>query len=87
MVKKFKDVNDKSNYLKSLYEETYLKDLLERNQINDGEASNKLIDILASAIGSYTNSAKLERQLKSEGNSHIPIRPSKGISVSSLIRS
>ena len=88
LVQKFKDVNDKSNYFKSLYEETYLKDLLERNQINDGEALNKLIDILASAIGSYTNSAKLERQLKSKENltySHPTIERHLGFLIDSFL--
>ncbi len=88
LVQKFRDVNDKSNYLKRLYEETYLKDLLERNGISDGEALNKLLDILASAIGSYTNSAKLERQFKSEANltySHPTIEKHIGFLVDSFL--
>ncbi len=88
LVQKFKDANDKSNYLKNLYEETYLKDLIERNGISDGEALSKLIDILASTIGSYTNSAKLERQFKSEANltySHQTIEKHIGFLVDSFL--
>lgn len=58
----------KSNYLKDLFQEVYLKDILDRNQINNVPNFEKLIDLLASNVGSYTNSKKLERAFKSELN-------------------
>lgn len=58
--------SQKSNYLKDLYKEVYLKDILERHQIENVGNFEKLIDILASSIGSYTNPKKLEDTFKSE---------------------
>lgn len=49
----------KSEYLKSLYAETYLRDIKERYQIKNDEDMNNLLDFLSSAIGSLTNPAKL----------------------------
>lgn len=56
----------KSNYLKDLYKEVYLKDILERHTIENVGNFERLIDILASSIGSYTNPKKLEDTFKSE---------------------
>lgn len=49
----------KSEYLKSLYTETYLRDIKERYQIKNDEDMDNLLDFLSSAIGSLTNPAKL----------------------------
>lgn len=49
----------KSEYLKSLYAETYLRDIKERYQIKNDEDMDNLLDFLSSAIGSLTNPAKL----------------------------
>lgn len=57
---------EKSNYLKNLFEEVYIKDIRERNGIQDSELFEKLINILASSIGSYTTPTKLEKTFKSE---------------------
>lgn len=56
----------KMSYLKSLFDEIYLKDIYERNNIANKDSFEKLIDILSSSIGSYTNTAKLENSFKSE---------------------
>ena len=50
----------KMKYLKSLFEEVYLKDIIERNHVTKIEEFENLIDILASAVGSLTNLAKIE---------------------------
>lgn len=58
---------EKSRYLKNLFDRTYIKDVLERHKIkNDAEVLSILLDILASGIGSLTNPAKLSKTFKSE---------------------
>ena len=49
----------KSEYLKNLYTETYLRDIKERYQIKNDEDMNNLLDFISSAIGSLTNPTKL----------------------------
>ena len=81
---------DKANYLKSLYEEVYLKDLVDRNSIADVDSFNKLIDIVASSIGSYTNSTKLERAFQSGMNlrySHVTIEKHLGYLMDAFLLS
>lgn len=63
---------EKSQYLSDLFEQTYIKDVLERNKIkNDVAVLNILLDILASTIGSYTNPSKLSNTFKSDRQIHI----------------
>lgn len=58
---------DKSRYLRDLFERTYIKDVLERNKIlNDSDVLSSLLDIIASGIGSLTNPRKLSNTFKSE---------------------
>ncbi len=58
---------EKSKYLKDLFERTYIKDVLERHKIkNDTEVLDILLDVLASGIGSLTNPSKLAKTFKSE---------------------
>lgn len=62
-----KTPEEKSRYLKDLFEETYIRDILERNDIrNDQAALEILLDFISSAIGSLTNPSKLERRFQSE---------------------
>ncbi len=49
----------KSQYLKSLFQETYLTDIKERYNVRHDEELEMLLDILSSSIGSLTNSSKL----------------------------
>ena len=61
----------KESYLKSLFTETYLKDIRERYKIlNDGDLE-ELIDIIASSIGSMQNPLKLQNTFKSVKQSNI----------------
>lgn len=55
----------KISYLKNLFEETYLKDIVERNRIRDQELLGSLIDEICSATGSLTNSTKLANTINS----------------------
>ena len=58
---------EKSRYLKDLFDRTYIKDVLERHEIkNNAEVLSILLDILASGIGSLTNPTKLSNTFKSE---------------------
>lgn len=62
----------KIEYLKSLFEKVYIADILERNKrIRNKEELDELLDILSSAIGSYTNALKLSATFKSVKNKKI----------------
>lgn len=62
-----KSDEEKSQYLKNLFQETYIKDILERNNIkNDEEILELLLDFISSAIGSLTNPTKLSKRFFSE---------------------
>ena len=64
---------DKADYLTGLYEELYLRDIVERNGVRDVGNLEELIDVLASGIGSLTNAARLSATFKSE--KHVNIAP------------
>ena len=58
---------EKSRYLRDLFDRTYIKDVLERHEIkNDTEVLDILLDVLASGSGSLTNPSKLANTFKSE---------------------
>lgn len=58
---------EKSRYLKGLFEETYIKDIIDRNQIkNNEEVLEVLLDFISSAVGSLTNPLKLSNRYASE---------------------
>lgn len=66
-VHKLPSHEEKSKYLRDLFARTYLKDIIERHNIqNDTELLNDLLNIVASAIGSLTNPAKLSNTFLSE---------------------
>lgn len=50
---------EKSSYLNNLFETTYLKDIVERNNIQNINILNTLVNILSSSVGSLTNPTKL----------------------------
>ena len=61
----FKDKESKVKYLNSIFEETYLKDIMERNIIKNKEELDELLNFLASSIGSLTNPKKLSDTFES----------------------
>jgi len=67
----FDDKKDKMKYLNILFEETYLLDVLDRNDIEKNNELECIVNLLASDIGSLTNPSKLERTFKSEMHSSI----------------
>jgi len=63
---------EKSKYLKDLFNKTYISDVIERHKIkNDEEVLNDILHIIASSIGSLTNSKKLSSTFKSVKNINI----------------
>ena len=63
----------KVNYLTNLFNETYLKDIIERHRIGKTQELEDLINILASAVGSLTNPPKIQATFKSSIQSNISI--------------
>ncbi|GLG04344.1 ATP-binding protein [Sellimonas catena] len=66
-----KTEEQKVSYLTRLFEETYLKDIIERHHIEKTQELEDLVNILASAIGSLTNVPKIEATFKSVLGSNI----------------
>lgn len=62
------DAEEKSDYLKKLFKEVYIKDIIERNSIKNTTGLEQLINIISSGIGSLTNPQKLENAFRSMGN-------------------
>ena len=58
---------EKSKYLNNLFNNTYINDIVERNNIQKNEILESLINILASSVGSLNNPLKLEKTFKSKG--------------------
>lgn len=56
-----KDDSEKSGYLKSLLENTYVRDVVERNGLKGNIVMDTLVDLLASSVGSLTNPTKLAK--------------------------
>jgi predicted AAA+ superfamily ATPase len=55
----------KSEYLKGLFINTYIRDIKERYQIKNDEVMDNLLDVVSSSIGSLTNPTKLANTLTS----------------------
>lgn len=51
--------NEKRKYLQGLFKNVYLKDIVERYNLNDDYILGVLVDVLASSVGSLTNPNKL----------------------------
>ena len=58
----------KTSYLKSLFSQTYLKDIKERYKIVYDDAIADLLNILSSGIGSLTNPTKIKDTFESVAN-------------------
>lgn len=63
--------DQKAKYLKSLFEETYLRDIKDRYGIRRDDDLEELINIMASGIGALTNPNKLANTFHSEKKSTI----------------
>lgn len=58
-----KTVEDKKNYLVNLFNEIYIKDILERNRIQRVDILNDILDYLSSQISSLTNSNRIANSI------------------------
>ena len=56
----------KAEYLKNIFANVYIKDVVDRNRIQNIDEISTLVDILASAIGAPTNPTKISNTFKSE---------------------
>lgn len=61
----------KIEFLKNLFTETYINDIIGRHKIRNKDEFEELINILSSAIGSLTNPKKLTDTFKSKKNKKI----------------
>ena len=73
MVSGMRTEAQKIGYLTSLFEETYLRDILDRYHIEKIHEMNDLINVLASGVGSLTNPSKIQATFKSVLHSDISI--------------
>ncbi len=63
---------EKADYLHGLFERTYITDVIERNNLKGSkDVLEDLLNILASSIGSLTNTTKLENTFRSERHVNI----------------
>ena len=65
-VAQFPVERQKAEYLKNIFNNVYIKDVVERNRIQNVAEIGTLVDILASAIGAPTNPTKISNTFKSE---------------------
>lgn len=61
----------KARYLEQLFEETYLKDVVDRYEVRKRDELDDLVNVLASGIGTLTNPSKLKNTFRSVLNSKI----------------
>ncbi len=66
-----KTPEQKSSYLKTQLQNVYLKDIVERHNLDSDLNIGKLLDIIASGISSLTNPTKLANTFKSVKNSSL----------------
>ena len=73
LIATMKTEEQKVGYLTRLFEETYLKDIIERHHIEKTQELEDLTNILASAVGSLTNPPKIEATFQSVMQSKISL--------------
>ena len=56
---------EKMNYLKSLFSEVYLKDIVERKRIRREDVLSATLDLICSSVGSLTNPTNVAKSLNS----------------------
>ena len=62
----FQTERQKSEYLKNMFTNVYLKDVIERNRLHSAEEIGILVNVLASSIGSLTNPSRIANTFTSE---------------------
>ncbi|MBR1896617.1 MAG: ATP-binding protein, partial [Pyramidobacter sp.] len=64
----FAEPEQKSDFLKNLFVETYISDIVGRNRIRNKDELEELLNTLSSSMGSLTNPSKLSATFKSVKN-------------------
>ena len=59
----------KMDYLKSIFDNVYLKDVIERNHVQSTDEINALVDVLASSVGAPVNPTKIANTFATERHS------------------
>jgi len=70
-VLEFKSEEQKSKYLKDLFQMTYLKDIIDRNNIERTDVLDNIVNILASSVGSLTNANNITNTFNSKDNPNV----------------
>lgn len=78
LILSYETEEQKVRFLKSLFEETYIKDIKERYDIRKDDDLEELINIMASGIGTLSNPNKLANTFRSEKKSAISYDTVKG---------
>ena len=65
-VAQFSLERQKAEYLKNIFANVYIKDVVDRNKLQNVDEIDTLVDVLASAIGAPTNPTKISNIFKSE---------------------
>jgi len=65
------DEKEKAEYLRTLFEGTYLRDIKERHRVKNDAELEALLNIISSSIGSLTNPLKLSNTFASEVHSKL----------------
>lgn len=58
---------EKADYLKHLFDEVFLRDIIERNKVQNDAQLESLLNVISSAVGSLTSPKKLEDTFTSSG--------------------
>ena len=58
---------EKAEYLKRLFDEVFLRDIIERNRVQNDAQMESLLNVISSSVGSLTNPRKLEDTFASSG--------------------
>ena len=66
-----KDEEDKKNYLKNLFETTYIKDIVEHNHLRRSHSLDELCNLISETSGSLMNSNKIAKTYRSNKHENI----------------
>ncbi len=69
---------EKTNYLHSIYELTYLKDVIDRNHLRNAEGLQSLVRVLASSIGAPLNPKRISNTFASSEHINIDTKTIRG---------
>ncbi len=64
---------EKRDYLHELFELTYLKDIVEHNHLRNTEGLLRLVQVLASGIGSSVNASRIGNTFRSKGEKSLGV--------------